>query len=399
MFRLLDGPVVSRPMRIVHTVEFYHPRTGGSQEVVRQLSELMVKHGHEVTVATTTCPERTGKIINGVRIEEFKCEGNAVRGMSGEIERYQQFIVNGGYDVVMSYAAQQWATDALFPILDRIPYRKVLAPCGFSGLYDPAYKQYFSELPGVLRKYNRLIFHSDSYRDIEFCRQHQVLNIEVIPNGAAAAEFDVIDPTFRSRMGIAKDHLLLLTVGSHTNWKGHTETIAAFGAARMPPATLIIIGNTNASLGCLPKDVAQSKWIRLKSLGKKRVMLLDPPRPDVIAAYHAADLFIFPSNIECSPLVLFEAMASRTPFIANDVGNSREIAAWSGSGVILPTHQKPGAPRGYCQCDIADLIREMEALASDPPRRAAMAESGYQAWKQRFNWEHLATCYEAAYRG
>ncbi len=386
-------------MRIVHTVEFYHPRTGGAQEVVRQLSQLMAARGHEVTVATTACPERKDKIINGVRIQEFQCAGNAVRGMSGEIARYQKFIIDGGFDVLMSYAAQQWATDALYPVLDQMPFRKVLAPCGFSGLYDPAYEQYFADLPGTLTKYDRLIFHSDCYRDIEFCRQLHTPNIEVIPNGAAAGEFDVIDTTFRSRLAIPENQLLLLTVGSHTHWKGHTEAIAAFGAAKIGPATLVVIGNTNSSLGCLPKDVAQSKWMRLKSLGRKRVLLLDPPRADVVAAYHAADLFVFPSNIECSPLVLFEAMASRTPFIANDVGNSREIAAWSGSGVILPTHQKPGAPPGYCQCRLADLARRIEELAADPARRSAMAESGYQAWKKRFNWEYLSTRYEAAYRG
>ena len=39
----------------------------------------------------------------------------------------------------MSYAAQQWTTDALLPLLDCIPYRKMLAPRGFSGLHDPAY--------------------------------------------------------------------------------------------------------------------------------------------------------------------------------------------------------------------------------------------------------------------
>ncbi len=385
-------------MRILHTVEFYHPRTGGSQEVVRQLSQLMVKHGHEVTVAMTACPERTEKIINGVKIAEFNCSGNAVRGMTGEIDRYRQYVINGGFDVVMSYAAQQWATDALFPVLDQIPARKVLAPCGFSGLYEPAYRQYFTELPGILKKYDRLIFHSEVYRDIEFCRSHQLTNMEVIPNGASMEEFSRVDDTFRARYGIAEKALMLLTVGSHTCWKGHTEAIAAFAAAKIGPAVLVIIGNTNASLGCLPRDIAQSKWLRLKSLGKKRVLLLDPPRPDVIAAYHAADLFVFPSNIECSPLVLFEAMASRTAFIANDVGNSGEIANWSGSGVILPTHQKPGAPPGYCECRIEDLTRSIEELAADPARRSAMAESGYEAWHERFNWEYLSTRYEAVYQ-
>ena len=68
----------------------------------------------------------------------------------------------------------------------------------------------------------------------------------------------------------------------------------------------------------------------------------EPTEPDVdrvrqrevVEAFFAADLFLFPSLIECSPLVLFEAAAAGTPFIATDVGNSREIAEWTGAGLI-----------------------------------------------------------------
>ena len=73
-------------MKILHTVEFYHPSVGGMQEVVRQISERLVALGHQVTVATTALPERTEKEINGVKIVEFKISGNAVRGMSGETD-------------------------------------------------------------------------------------------------------------------------------------------------------------------------------------------------------------------------------------------------------------------------------------------------------------------------
>ncbi len=45
-------------MRILHTVEFYHPSIRGAQEVVRQFSERLVTLGHDVTVVTTKLPER-----------------------------------------------------------------------------------------------------------------------------------------------------------------------------------------------------------------------------------------------------------------------------------------------------------------------------------------------------
>jgi hypothetical protein len=56
-------------MRILHTVEFYEPRRGGAEEVIKQLSERMVLHGHEVTVATTYHPSRTSGYIQGVADE------------------------------------------------------------------------------------------------------------------------------------------------------------------------------------------------------------------------------------------------------------------------------------------------------------------------------------------
>jgi glycosyltransferase involved in cell wall biosynthesis len=54
-------------------------------------------------------------------------------------------------------------------------------------------------------------------------------------------------------------------------------------------------------------------------------MITSLSRIETLAAYHQADLFLFPSNIECSPLVLFESIASKTPFLTTDVGNAKEI--------------------------------------------------------------------------
>src|SRR3954465_12831959 len=157
-------------LKILHCVEFYHPTPGGAQAVVMNVSRELVRRGHEVTVATTRLHHRRETELDGARIEEFDVSGNAGRGFSGEVERYRSFVTDGDFDVVMSYAAQQWTTDALLPVLGRIPYRKVLAPCGFSGLGDPAYADYFADLPARLAEFDELIFHSGTYQDIEFAR-------------------------------------------------------------------------------------------------------------------------------------------------------------------------------------------------------------------------------------
>jgi glycosyltransferase involved in cell wall biosynthesis len=381
-------------MRILHTVEFYHPSCGGAQEVVKRISELLVRRGHQVTVATTRLPERRAKVINGVRIEEFAISGNSARGFRGDTLEYFKLLRSDGFDVMMNYAAQQWATDLALPILDQIPYRKVLSPCGFSGLFWPEYVPYFRMLPERLGQYDHLIFHSSTYRDIRLAQQHGLSHFSVIPNGAAYEEFGTPDTTFRDRYGIPRDHPLLLTVGSHTSLKGHSLCMRALRRARIRPATLVVIGNTFGSSGCLPQCSRLARNVRWTTLGRKQVLLLDPPREDVVAAYHAADLFLFGSNIECSPIVLFEAMASRTPFISSACGNAEEIATWSGSGTIIPTRHDE---KGFATASLSDMARAVERMLADPSERERQAEAGYRAWRRDFTWETIAEQYERVY--
>lgn len=381
-------------MKILHTVEFYKPSTGGAQEVVRRISEALVKRGHEVTVATTRLPNRREDRLNGVRIESFAISGNAVRGCTGETERYAEFLRSCRFDVMMNYAAQQWATDLVYSVLTEISCRKVIAPCGFSGLFNPSYESYFRDLPQTLRKYDHMIFHSERGRDVEFVRQHALANCTLIPNGASAEEFAGVDSNFREKFDIPREQPLLLTVGSHTGAKGHAVVMEAFRRARIGPATLVIIGNTLGSPGCLPRCKLQAQFVRLASFGQKRVLLLDPPRPEVVAAYQAADLFVFASNIECSPIVLFEAAASKTPFLSTACGNAAEIAKWTGGGLIVATRSAKDAS---VFTDPQTLARAIEDLVRDKARLDGLKNSGFEAWKERFSWEKIAVEYEQLY--
>ncbi|MGD0272597.1 MAG: glycosyltransferase family 4 protein [Gaiellaceae bacterium] len=380
-------------MKILHAVEFYSPSVGGAQEVVRQISRRLAARGHDVTVATTRLKERKTRVIDGVKLEEFAIAGNAVRGIEGEQDRYRDFLLGGDFDVVMSYAAQQWTTDLLLPLVERLPYASVLAPCGFSGLHQPAYAEYFQSLPERLGNFDALVLHSETYQDARFVREAG-LRYDLIPNGAGADEFAQALPGFRTNYGIPDDAPILLTVGGHTGLKGHAQLINAFRRARLKDAVLVVIGNTPTGRGCLDTCRARSGWANLRSRDK-RVLLLDPPREEVLAAYQAADLFVLASQVECSPLVLFEAMAAHTPFLTVDVGNAAEIASWSGGGVVLPSG-KDG--RGYTTAGAAVLADGIEALLADRTRLAKLGSAGHAAWRKRFTWERIAQQYEQVYK-
>lgn len=464
-------------MRILHTVESYLPSLGGMQEVVRQLSERLCALGHEVTVATGTNTARTDTIVNGVKIKEFSITGNMVHGMTGEVEAYRQFVVESDFEIMVNFAAQQWATDALLPILGQLKMKKVFVPTGFSGLFQDIYKDYFVLMRSWMCEYDINIFLSQDYRDINFARECGAKTL-VIPNGASTNEFLSEDvPDIRKKLSIPNDDFFILHVGSHTGAKGHAEVIEIFARAEINNATLVIIGNdfgngcaksceayaqlfernfgyflnikhlscfmdqfrslidclftwmkrkkmkhkstvesdlgenpANSHLillrqiGCIFVNKLSQLWQRLVGLiiiiakreqDNKRFIITSLPRAETVAAYKQADLFLFPSQVECSPIVLFECAASHTPFLTTDVGNAGEIIEWMGSGVLLPTKKDDF---GRSKAVIKDSAKVLEQIYFDNDRRKKLAETGFRAWREKFTWEKIAEDYEKVYR-
>lgn len=388
-----------RPLNILHTVESYHPSVGGMQEVVRQLSERLVGLGHSVTVATSASKQRNSSTLNGVRIAEFAISGNAVRGYTGDVDSYQDFLLSGSFDVITNFAAQQWATDLAFPLLEQLSCKKVFVPTGFSGLYWPQYQGYFQEMPEAMKRYDMNVFLSDDYRDINFAREHGVVKTMLIPNGAGADEFqDREGVDIRQQCGIPENHFLIILVGSHTGVKGHAEAVRIFRRARLKNVTFLIIANDlggGCTHACRWRERWFNKWQRLTG-GSKVLLVRSLSREDTVAAYRQADLFLFPSNIECSPIVLFECMASRTPFLSTDAGNAVEIARWSGGGLIMPTRK---TKRGFSKAWVGKSARLLESVHADAQLRSALQDAGYRAWQERFSWEKISLQYEELYRG
>ena len=167
----------------------------------------------------------------------------------------------------------------------------------------------------------------------------------LIPNGAGADEFEQkTDVSIRDRLKIPKNHFLILHVGSHTGAKGHKEAIQMLKKSKIKHATFLIVANSFGGGGCtLNCNLAEKIHLfnPFSKVSDKNIMIISLSREETVAAYHDADLFLFPSNIECSPLVLFEAMASKTPFLTTDVGNAKEIIEWTNGGELLPTLKYP----------------------------------------------------------
>ncbi len=384
-------------MKILHCVESYYPSIGGMQEVVQRISKFLVQQGHSVAVATSKHKDRTSLVNDGVQIAEFDVSGNWAMGLKGNLAAYEDFLIQSDFDVITFFAAQQWATDAALPILKKIKAKKIIVPTGYSALYLPEYEMYFNRMRDWVHEFDMHVFLSNDYRDVNFAKECGVTNWTLIPNGASASEF-LPDATLdiRKELGIPQSDILLLHIGSFTGVKGHKEAIDIVLRLPQTNITLLLIGNNLENFKLLvwrkPQLFLRALWNRL--FGNKKILMHHLSREQTVAAYKSADLFLFPSNIECSPIVLFEAAAAGLPFASANVGNAVEIAEWTQGGIILPTMINDA---GYSHVDVTNAAEDVSNLLSDEARRKQMATSAKAAWQHKFTWEIIAKKYEDLY--
>ncbi|MFI5252430.1 MAG: glycosyltransferase family 4 protein [Bacteroidota bacterium] len=367
-------------MKILHTVQRYAPDVGGSEEVIRQISEHLVKFGHEVTVATSFSIQRKNKMLNGVEIQEFGCSGNVVEGIHGDSTSYINYIKDSKYDVMLNYAAQIWSTDLVYNLLPSITMKKILVPCGYSRLHDGRFKQYFDSMPEILKLYDAVVYHSMSYIDKQFADNHNIDNGIVIPNGSSMEEFNAgMKGEFRKKHKIG-NNIIVLNVSNHSWLKGHDFFWRVVPALKKMGIVPVLIGNSYHS--------STKKWLkecyrycRYQAFTNNALNLEGYSRKNTIEVYVDADIFLFGSKVECAPLVMYEAFASKTLFISLDCGNVKDYA------------------------DIVCIVRnELEALEiirdyrEHPESYKERIEKGYRKFLDELNWECIARKYEKLYK-
>ena len=391
-------------MRILHTCNTYWPLRDGVSIAMQRISEGLAGLGHDVTVATSGAGDLPDGEHNGVRIVRFALGGNCVTGYTGDVPGYQGFVRSWRGDVMLNYAAQICTTDLVFPFLRDLPCRKVLVPCGYSGLYDDAFAGYFRTLPRWLEGYDTLVYLSEHYRDKEWGDRHGLTRSVVIGNGASEDEFASPPSGFRRACGI-NERTVFLCVSNFGLGKGQHLLVDAFREARLDDATLVLIGsglNPYASVELMTpeglpgralrltrraafrfrgfRDQPRGQWVRrLRGSDASIRVLTDVPREMIVSAYAEADLFLLASEVECAPLVLYEAMAAGTPFVCTPVGNAADLPG----GVVRPAEEFAAAMR--------------DAVAR-PEEWRSLGRAGRAFWAEQATWRQVVGQYQALYR-
>jgi glycosyltransferase involved in cell wall biosynthesis len=169
----------------------------------------------------------------------------------------------------------------------------------------------------------------------------------------------------RAGLGAGEGDFLVGGVGRLATRKGFDLLIRAFRQARLPRASLAIVGEGR-------------EWARLGRMAGERITLTGF-RHDVKDLYQAFDLFVCPSSYEPFGRVLVEALDGGAPVISTDAEGPRDLARHYPIELV---------PRN----DVARLALALQRSAAAGRRRVQVDLS-------EFSVERTAAQLVAAYRG
>ena len=207
------------------------------------------------------------------------------------------------------------------------------------------------------------------------CAEHGARETRVVHLGAT------VPPAPQAPPAPAQRPPTLVTVGHLIPRKRHADVIAALARlrARHPDLRYVIVG-----------DGPERERLRTlaRSLGvADRVELCGQLPPERAAACaREATVFVLPSVDEAFGVAYIEAMAGGVPAIGCRGEDGPEEIAAAGGGIAL-------VPRE----DVDSLAGEIDALLSDPDRRAALGRDAAATVRRAFTWERCGTETIAAY--
>jgi glycosyltransferase involved in cell wall biosynthesis len=105
----------------------------------------------------------------------------------------------------------------------------------------------------------------------------------------------------------------------------------------------------------------------------------------IAEAYRAADVVVYPSRAETSPLAIVEALATERPVVATDVGGVSELLDDGRNGLVV----KPG--------DAADFARAVRRLIDSSELARRLAQAGFAEVRERNDLDHVVDAWLAFY--
>ena len=214
-------------------------------------------------------------------------------------------------------------------------------------------------------------------------------NIMVIPCGTNIDCFGSVDrEAGRAKIGVDSQAKLVMYAGRFDERKGIETLVRAFARDEVKNhqnAKLMIVGGSTPG----KKDGIERNRIGeiVEELGiADRTEFTGRVKHEDLAYYYAAaDVCVVPSHYEPFGLVAIEAMASRTPVIASNVGGLKFSVADYKTGLLVPP-----------QDDVA-FAKAIDSILSDREWREELGENARKRVEAKFSWNGVAAQLDRQY--
>jgi len=329
---------------VVHVVPYYPPHVGGMENIARAVAELLARK-HPVHVLTTSCGAREAPPVerrDGLTVRRLNAREIAhvpvAPLMLAHLLRVPRRSVVHVHIAQALLPEMVWLARRLRGGTFVAHFHLDVPPSGPFGRVFVWYKNHV--LGRTLRAAAKVItFSADQARFIERTYRVHPNAITIIPNGVGP-EF-APKRTARTKTTSGRP-LRVLYVGRLSPQKAVPRLVTAL-AVMTRPVQARIVGDGDER----PKVEDLLREHALTSVQLPGVLR----GPELIEAYHWADVLVLPSNQEGMPLAALEAMACGLPVVATDVIGNRELL--KDVGLLVPP-------------DAGALALTLDQLALDP---------------------------------
>lgn len=392
-------------MKITHLyLEGYErvgPDAGGIPSIVYRLALESAQRGHDVTIIERNEADDSGVPHDALDIRQVK-----TRHQPAQVEVQQSFgygrLLLNRFRSLPSVLSEVLADDAdllhvhtpftpnlLLKLIPSLRTKTVFtAHIGAGrkrlGIEDGiGMLKYVSPDIELMKAVSQVVVLNDDIRtDIgdHFCISGEKLN--TIPNGIDVEEYGT---TSQSSTYAHSDRQTVLFVGTITERKGVRTLVQSIERVlnEHSDVEFVLVGDTSVEqeYSSEIEGMIQSKGLN------DRVQLAGYVDLDELRALRSeADLFVFPSYQEGSPVALAEAIASGLPIVASDIGGNRLMVEDDENGYLIA----PG--------DDDELTARLTALLNSPDQ--ILREMGVQSEsiaKERLGWDQIVAQYHDVY--
>lgn len=207
--------------------------------------------------------------------------------------------------------------------------------------------------------------------------------IEMIPCGTDIEKFGKIERSAaRQHLGIEPDAKVVLYVGRFDRRKGIETLVRAIAKSSLRESgnlKLIIAGGSRPGQSDGLERLRIEGIVAELGLGDLTIF---PGRLDdttLPTYYAAADVCVVPSHYEPFGLVAIEAMASKIPVVASDVGGLQFTVVPEVTGLLVPP------------LDDLAFAAAIDRILLNPAWREQLGQTGRQRVEIAFSWESVAS--------